>query len=146
MIEEYLQDTRTRYHPYRSLPEQRIANLLDQYGLPFIYEKPTAVTDRGQVRIWYPDFTLSYGPVIEYFGMNGDTAYQQRTQHKLATYQQNQIPVLAMYPQDLGGAWENRLLQRIDSALDRQLQHYRSRVGGVSYVRTPHTTPRYRAH
>jgi hypothetical protein len=41
MIEDYVQDAKAWYHPYKSRPEFRIAGLLDQYGLPFIYEKPT---------------------------------------------------------------------------------------------------------
>jgi hypothetical protein len=142
MIEDYVQSAQPRCHPYRSQSEHRIASLLDRYGLPFIYEKPTAVVDRGQVRIWYPDFTLSYGPVIEYFGVNGDAAYAQRTQHKLAVYQQNQIPVVAVYPQDFGAAWEDRLLKRIEGTLERQLRHYQTRIGR-GYCHGP---SRYRAH
>jgi hypothetical protein len=145
MIEDYLQDARPPYHPYKSGPEYRIADLLDQYGLPFIYEKPTAVMDSGKLRIWYPDFTLSYGPVIEYFGVNGDQGYQQRTQHKLAIYQQNQIPVLAMYPQDLGGAWQDRLLKRIDHTLENHLHQYRAQVSRGPVGRAYHRAAKYRA-
>ena len=146
MIEDYVQDAKAWYHPYKSGPEFRIAGLLDQYGLPFIYEKPTAVMDAGKLRVWYPDFTLSYGPVLEYFGVNGDTAYEQRTQHKLAVYQQNQIPVLAMYPRDLGAAWQDRLLQRIDNALERHLKEYRSLTSRGQTTGVYRTPPRYRAH
>jgi len=146
MIEDHIQEVRFPYHPYKSRPEHRIAGLLDRYGLPFIYEKPTAVVDSGKVRIWYPDFTLSYGPVIEYFGVGGDEAYRQRTQHKLAIYQQNQIPVLAMYPENLSVGWEDHLLRRIDGAIERQLQAYRSRVQ-CRYTPVPHSHAlRYRAH
>jgi hypothetical protein len=146
MIEDYLQDQKPRYHPYKSLPEHRIGSLLDQYGLPFVYEKPTAIVDRGQVRIWYPDFTLSYGTVIEYFGVNGDAGYRQRTQHKLAVYEQNQIAVLPVYPTNLGSGWEHNLLHRIDSALERHLCDYRSRVIR-DYSAAPAPRPaRYRVH
>lgn len=142
MIEDYLSDAKA---PYKSDPEHRIAGLLDQYGLPFIYEKPTAVMDSGKLRIWYPDFTLSFGPVIEYFGVNGDTAYAQRTQHKLRVYHQNQIPVLPMYPQDMGGNWQDRLIRRLDSALERPLHEYRSRVSLPMTARPRYGGSRYRA-
>lgn len=146
MIEDHLQKAQSRYHPYKSLPEHRIGSLLDRYGLPFIYEKPTAVVDRGQVRIWYPDFTLSYGPVIEYFGVNGDSAYQQRTQHKLAVYKQNQIHALAVYPNDLDRNWEGRLLLRVDSALEKHLMNYRLHVGHNYSSASGTQTVRYNAH
>jgi len=146
MIEDYVQDAKAWYHPYRSGPEYRIAGLLDQYGLPFIYEKPTAVMDASKLRVWYPDFTLSYGPVIEYFGVNGDAGYDQRTRHKLAVYQQNQIPVLPVYPRDLGVAWQDRLLQRIDSALERPLREYRSLTRREPSCQIYRGPARYRAH
>ena len=127
MIEDYLQNAKSA--AYKSDAERRIGGLLDQYGLPFIYEKPTAVMDAGQLRIWYPDFTLAYGPVLEYFGVNGDMAYAQRTQHKLRVYHQNQIPVLPLYPRDLLGQWQGRLLSRIDHGLQSRLKEYRFCVG-----------------
>ena len=130
MIEDYLRDASNRYAPYRSRPEHQIAGLLDKYGLPFIYEKPTAVIDGGKARIWYPDFTLAYGPLIEYFGIQGDPEYSKRTKHKLSVYRANQIQVLSLYPRDMSGSWESRLLGQIDHALERRLEHYRNRAAG----------------
>jgi len=124
---------------YRSRAERLIAGLLDQYGLPFIYEKPTAVTDHGQVRIWYPDFTLSYGLLIEYFGIHGDADYNRRTQHKLNVYRENQFDVLPLYPSDLSCGWQSHLLGRVDRALESRLTAYRSAVGGA---RLPVADPR----
>ena len=123
-----MRDANDRYAPYKSRPEYQIAGLLDKYGLPFVYEKPTAVVDAGKTRIWYPDFTLAYGPLIEYFGVDGDRGYAARTAHKLKVYRQNQIQVLPVYPRDLAGRWEDRLLKQVDKALDRRLQHYRNAV------------------
>jgi hypothetical protein len=125
-----------RYAPYKSWGESRIAGLLDQYGLPFIYEKPTAVIDSGQVRIWYPDFTLPYGILIEYFGITGDPQYDLRTQHKLRVYDSNQFDVLPVYRNDLGREYDAALLRRIDRTLENRLAGYRSAVGG-RYVRSP---------
>ena len=40
---------------------------------------PLAIMDREKVRIWYPDFRLpEYGTIIEYFGMNGNDAYNEQ--------------------------------------------------------------------
>lgn len=113
---------------YRSRAERLIAGLLDQYGLPFIYEKPTAVTDHGQVRIWYPDFTLSYGLLIEYFGIHGDSDYNRRTQHKLNVYRENQFDVLPLYPSDLSCGWQSHLLSRIDGVLETRVADYRASI------------------
>jgi len=114
--------------PYKSQPERRIACLLDQYHLPFIYEKPTAVVDAGKTKIWFPDFSLQYGLLIEYFGINGDRGYQERTRHKLTIYQANQYDVLPLYPTDMSGQWQDRLLRRVELSLENRLSDYRSRI------------------
>jgi hypothetical protein len=145
MLNDHLQNPTSRYDPYKSWPEYQIAGLLDQYGLPFIYEKPTAVLDQGKVRLWYPDFTLSYGPVIEYFGVNGDEGYRRRTAYKLSTYAQNQIEVLPVYPRDMSGKWQGRLLGRIDHALEGRLTRYRTAVRD-NYSSRPSRRSSYRLH
>jgi hypothetical protein len=83
------------------------------------------------VRLWYPDFTLSYGPIVEYFGVNGNEEYKKRTEHKLQVYAQNQIDVLPVYPRDLSGRWQDRLLARIDHSIESRLTAYRSAVVGA---------------
>lgn len=137
MLDDCLEGARSTYHPYKSYGESQVAGLLDRYGLPFIYEKPTAVMDEGKLRIWYPDFTLSYGPIIEYFGVNGDRAYQKRSEHKLAVYQRNQLSVVPLYPRDLARGWEDRLLRRIDFSLESHLHQYRLNI-------CKHSAPAYR--
>jgi len=42
-----------------------------------------AVMDRGAVRLWYPDFSQQYGLLIEYFGVNGERDYLERTRHRI---------------------------------------------------------------
>jgi hypothetical protein len=126
---------------YRSRPEGLIAGLLDRYGLPFICEKPTAVMDNSQVRIWYPDFTLSYGLVIEYFGINGNAEYDRRTDHKLRVYAENQYEVLPVYSRDLYRGWEDRLLKRIDYNLESRLTYYRSAVTNMRTRIAPLLSP-----
>ena len=129
MIEEHLNGSGSRYAPYRSWNENRIAGLLNKYGIPFIYEKPAAVIDNGQVRLWYPDYYLSYGFLIEYFGIQGNPEYDRRTRHKLQVYQENQMDVLALYQQDMGRSWDDHLLRRIDTMLEQRLTGYRSAIG-----------------
>jgi hypothetical protein len=48
--------------PYRSRGEAQVGRLLDREQIPFLYEQPTLIYDRGRHRIWRPDFTLpTYG-------------------------------------------------------------------------------------
>ncbi len=132
---------------HRSQAEGLVGDLLNRYGLPFIYEKPTAVLDNGQVRIWYPDFTLSYGPIIEYFGMYGNADYDRRTEHKLKVYRQNQFDVVPVYSRDLNHGWEDRLLRRIDYSLESRLNQYRSALSTARARFSPrYASPRYRRH
>ena len=127
--------------PYRSRAEWNIANLLDQYNIPYIYEKPTAVVDSGKTKIWYPDYTLGYGFLIEYFGINGSQGYRDRTRHKLKVYEQNQIEVVPVYPNDMEGRWQERLLRRIDDRLENRLSDYRERTAeaGIARQAYPHS-------
>ncbi|OVE73925.1 hypothetical protein BVX94_02300 [bacterium B17] len=118
----------TEQQKYRSKPERDIADLLTKYDIPFIYEKPTAVVDDGKTKLWYPDFTLAYGLLVEYFGVNGNQGYRDRTKHKLKVYRENQIPVLQLYPQNMQGNWEPKFLSRLDKTLENQVKDYRTRI------------------
>jgi hypothetical protein len=122
---------------YKSRKEFQIAGLLDRYGLPFIYEKPTAVMDQEKLKIWHPDFTLKGGPIIEYFGVQGNQDYGRRTQHKLQTYHENQYTVIPLFPQDMKRGWEKRVLNRIDGALEKPWRTYRRSVASAGYRSGP---------
>jgi len=75
--------------PYRSWGEEQIARLLDRNRISYKYEYPVAVVDRGKVRLAYPDFLLpELGLIIEYFGVNGDTDYDEQAKHKIELYTQ----------------------------------------------------------
>ena len=69
-----------------------------------------------------------YGLLIEYFGINGSQGYRNRTKHKLKVYEQNQIEVIPLYPNDMNGCWQDRLLKRIDDRLENRLNDYRGRI------------------
>jgi len=102
--------------PYRSRGEAQVGRLLDRYGIPFLYEQPTRVFDRGALRVWHPDFTLpTYGRlVVEYAGMMDRPAYAAGVRHKAAAYARNGIPALFTYPEDLQGPqWPERLIAKI---------------------------------
>ena len=106
---------------YKSRMEREIGGLLTDRRIPFIYEKPTAVMDAGKFKVWYPDFSLQYGLLIEYFGVNGERDYIERTRHKLKVYQANQLDTIPLYPSDIIPDWQGRLIDRIGSTLARRL-------------------------
>ncbi|SFH92413.1 hypothetical protein SAMN04487830_1134 [Pseudobutyrivibrio sp. OR37] len=75
----------------RSKSELIIANLLEQYGIPYKYEKPIVLDGLGQVR---PDFVClnirtrrEY--VWEHFGMMDNAGYANKNISKMNVYQQN---------------------------------------------------------
>lgn len=75
----------------RSKSELIIANLLEQYGVPYKYEKPIVLEGLGQVR---PDFVcLNMHTrkefIWEHFGMMDNAAYANKNITKLNIYQQN---------------------------------------------------------
>ena len=75
----------------RSKSELIIANMLEQYGVPFKYEKPLQLRGMGEVR---PDFSClkvkSRKEVIwEHFGMMDNLTYANKNVTKLACYHQN---------------------------------------------------------
>ena len=120
---------------YKSWGEEQIARLLDLNRMDYRYEHPVAVIDRGQTRIWYPDFWLpQYGMIIEYFGMVGDAGYDQRAGHKIEVYRQTGIDGLFLTRDSLRGDWPARILGEIEGILQARLDRFyrfRKRAGGV---------------
>jgi hypothetical protein len=116
--------------PYWSKPELQIARLLERNGIAYKYEHPMAVMDRGRMRIWYPDFYLpKYGMIIEYFGVNGDAGYNERTKHKTEVYQDNGVQGLFLKEDDLKGDWPTKVMGGIENILKARLEKFRSRKG-----------------
>ena len=75
----------------RSKSELIIANLLEQYGVPYKYEKPIVLDGIGQVR---PDFVClnirtRQEYLWEHFGMMDNAGYANKNISKLNAYQQN---------------------------------------------------------
>jgi hypothetical protein len=116
----------TRHRPvYKSKAEIQIARLLDREGITFQYEHPLAVVDRGQTKIWYPDFSLcDYGMIMEYFGMNGDGAYRKRAEHKLQVYRENRIEGVFLTEESFRGDGPTRVLGQIEAILQGRLDRF----------------------
>ncbi len=112
-----------RESPYKSRGERQIAGFLGSRDIAFQYEYPLAIQDRGQVRIWYPDFRLpEYGTVIEYFGMNGNLAYDQQMAHKISTYKEAGIDGIYLTESSFSGDWQRCILDRIEQTLEGKLR------------------------
>ena len=134
--------------PYKSRGEAQVGRLLDRYGIPFIYERPLTVQDRGHERTWHPDFTLfSYrGLVLEYAGMPDRPEYMAGIRKKEQVYAQNRVPAIFVYPQDLlGPSWPERVGERIRDGYRAQFGSRGGRGSGPRWYacRAP-ARPRYK--
>ena len=109
---------------FKSRTERQIGAFLDSRHIPYIYEKPTAVMDAGKTKIWYPDYSIQCGPLIEYFGITGDRHYMESVRHKLRVYQENQYDVIPLYPADLIPQWQDNLLRRMESVMERRIRDF----------------------
>ena len=112
---------------YKSKGEEQIADFLESRDIAFQYEYPLAIKDRDQVRIWYPDFRLpDYGMIIEYFGMNGNAAYNEQIAHKIFTYKEAGIEGIYLLESSLLGNWQEQILGRIEQSLEGKLRQIAS--------------------
>lgn len=105
--------------PYRSRGEARVGRVLDRYGIPFFYEQPTLIYDRGRYRLWRPDFTLPQhnGLVVEYAGMMDVPDYARGIAHKQQAFAANSIVAHFVYPWDLREPnWPDQLVERLGAA------------------------------
>ncbi len=113
--------------PCKSKGEIQIARLLDREGMAFRYEHPLAVIDRGNTKIWYPDFSLSrYGMIIEYFGLNNDPGYRRRSEHKMQVYRDNGIDGIFLTEESFKGDWPTRIMAEIESVLTARMDKFYS--------------------
>lgn len=117
-----------RSRSFKSWGETQIARLLERNRIKYIYEQPTAVVDQGKTKIWYPDFTLSdYGMIIEYFGVNGKTEYDNQARHKTQVYRTNGIEGLFLKSDCFKGDWPSRIIGNIETLLQTRLHRYYDR-------------------
>ena len=118
-----------KYSSFKSRGEREIAEFLDRQEIAYQYEYPLAVVDRGQTRIWYPDFRLpEYGTIIEYFGMNGDSSYNGQMAHKIKVYGEAGIDGIFLLDSTIRGPWQEMIVERIEQTLEgklRKIQRHR---------------------
>ena len=117
---------------YKSRGERTIASFLESVNIRYNYEPGILIKDRGYSRIWYPDMGLPrYDVFIEYFGIENDPVYDERTRHKLKTFKENDIDVISVYPATLRGNYQDYILNELHrnvsgriSELERTIANY----------------------
>jgi len=120
-----------KYSSFKSRGEREIGKFLDGQNITYQYEYPLAIKDRDQVRIWYPDFRLpEYGTIIEYFGMNGDAAYNEQIAHKIFTYKEAGIDGIYLLESSFSGNWQEQIIDRIEQSLEGKLHKIASHRSG----------------
>ena len=78
----------------RSKSESDIADILDDFGIPYFYEPPLQLEDRGRLVVIRPDFKVLNTRTMqvyyhEHLGMMGDPAYAKNALRRLDLYQEN---------------------------------------------------------
>ena len=128
-MEQAERNSKSSINPsYKSWGEEQIARLLDRNRIMYQYEYPLVVVDRGKTRIYYPDFRLpAYGLIIEYFGVNGDSGYDERTRHKMEVYKQVGIEGLFLTKDSFKGDWPTRIMSQIEGILKNRLDKFYNR-------------------
>ena len=122
---EYGESEEYRVKSLKSQGEVQIARLLERNGIAYQYEYPLALIERGKTRIWYPDYRLpEYGMIIEYFGVNGNSGYDERTRHKMEVYKQAGIEGLFLKKDSLAGDWPNKIMAQIEAILKGRLDRF----------------------
>lgn len=116
-------------HEYRSEGERRIANTLDNYGIPYVYEPILTITASGTTKKLHPDFLLPNEEIIvEYFGRITNQDYDQRMRSKMKLYKENKIEVIPIYPITLLDHWPRPLLDPIYKRQHEYAQAFRHAV------------------
>ena len=131
MESDYGQSEKYEVQGRKSRGEVQIARLLERNRIKYKYEQPLAVIDRGKTRIWYPDFYLpEYAMIIEYFGVNGDSGYNERTKHKVDVYKQAGIEGVFLDESSLKGDWPNKIMGQVEDILKNRLDRFYNRQEG----------------
>ena len=105
---------------FRSEGERRIAETLNQYGIPYLYEAPINLYASGKMSRFLPDFYLpTHNVYVEYYGRVGNRDYDARTTAKTKAYSANGLHVIPLYPWDLVHEWPDSFMR----TLNRYSQH-----------------------
>ena len=115
---------------YKSDGERRIAEFLDQNNIRYQYEQGLYVIDKGQGKIWRPDFYLpEFAAHIEYYGRVGNADYDERVQHKQAVYEEMGLDVISTYPWTFCEDWPNNIWNELYQIGENRLgRFYEKRI------------------
>ena len=121
-----------KYSSFKSKGEREIAGFLEKQQIAYQYEYPLAIVDRGKTKIWYPDFRLpEYGMIIEYFGVNGNSSYNDQVAHKIRAYKEAGIEGIFLVDSTMKGEWQGMIIERIEQVLEgklRRIQRHRANM------------------
>jgi hypothetical protein len=110
---------------YKSRGERTIGDFLADSQIRFTYERPTLVIDKGQPKLWYPDFTLDeYKVLIDYAGVKDDPAYHYSTFYKSKVYEKNCLDYLVLTPEHLKNGWKGYLTDSIGQILKDRYESF----------------------
>ena len=127
-----------KYSSFKSKGEREIAGFLEKQKIAYQYEYPLAIIDRGKTKIWYPDFRLpEYGTIIEYFGMNGNSSYNDQMAHKIKVYKEAGIDGIYLVDSTMRGEWQGMVIERIEQVLEgklRRIQRHKADLTLESHV------------
>jgi len=119
---------------YKSKGETKIAKLLNQYGINFIYEPDLYLKDGNKRYIWHPDFYLpEHQTIIEYFGIQGNDNYDNGTKKKKKLYHKNHYHLIPVYPKTLTKNYQTYILKNLHNYQKNKLTDLKRKIGSGSY-------------
>ncbi len=115
---------------YKSEGERKIAQLLNEYGIPFEYEKGLLVKDKqSKTRIYYPDFYLTdYHIVLEYYGMENDQNYNRGIIKKREAYAKSNLDLIPVYPSTLRNNYKSYIIRSISNVLNHRAYGFQNKI------------------
>ena len=114
--------------PYNSAGQAEIGRMLDQYGIPFFYQQPALICEKGRRTIWRPDFTLpTYNSlVVEYDSARHGAFEASSRRTRSEVYRLNGIAALFLEPSDLARPnWQQGLYDRLEESYRQPLAYLR---------------------
>ena len=106
---------------YESAGQTEVAQMLDEYRIPFFYKQPTLIRDHGRRTILRPDFTLPTfdNMVIEY---SADNTKSAGSAIRGDVYSQNGIASLFLDDSDLAKPhWRQQFYERLQGLYSQPL-------------------------
>jgi hypothetical protein len=115
-LEDRFAQSRRRFE---SKEKAAIAQMLDNYGIPFFYKQPTLINESGQKTIEYVDFFLP-----TYNGLSLDYVVDAKSKtylHKEQVYTQNRMQAVLITRRDLYKKdWQSTLYKKLERLYHRR--------------------------